>query len=246
MIMPLRDHFGPPVIEQHAWDELHGQWPAMMVQQLARVLPNHYTAAPRVHLGGAVEIDIATYERHNGEPRPEQHQDNGNTATATWTATEPTLRVETDWPDVDEYEVRVYDLARGRRLVAAVELVSPSNKDRPDTRRSFVAKCAALLQQQVSVAIVDVVTSRDFSLYAELLNFLGRADSSLTSPPKKIYAVTCRGTLPRNRWLLEAWHRPLSIGQPLPDLPLWLADDLAVTLDLEATYEHTCQVLRIA
>jgi hypothetical protein len=29
--------------------------------------------------------------------------------------------------------------------VAAIELVSPDNKDRADTRQAFVAKCAAYL-----------------------------------------------------------------------------------------------------
>src|SRR4051812_25337281 len=71
------------------------------------------------------------------------------------------LVVETEVPDTDEYEIRVYDTKRGRCLVAAVEIVSPANKDRPEHRRIFVAKCAALLQQRVSVAIVDLVTVRD-------------------------------------------------------------------------------------
>jgi hypothetical protein len=34
--------------------------------------------------------------------------------------------------------------------------------------------------------------------------------------------------------------------QPLPCLPLWLTEDLAVPLDLEASYEQTCRDLRIA
>jgi hypothetical protein len=244
--MPLRDHFRPPVNQRHAWDELHGLWPATMVYQLAEQLPPDYTAAPRIHLGGAVEIDVGAYEQHHGSETAWSQTENGGAATATWLAVEPTLRVETDLPDVDEYEVRIYDSARERRLVAAVELVSPSNKDRPETRRAFVAKCAALLQQNVSVAIVDVVTVRDFNLYAELLAFLGNTDPSVAMPPMALYAVECRGSIPRNRWLFEAWHRPLTIGQPLPPLPLWLADDLAVTLDLETTYEKTCKVLRIA
>jgi hypothetical protein len=243
--MPLRDHFRPPVNLRHAWDELHGQWPAMMVLQLARCLPPDYTTALRVHLGGAVEIDVAACEQRESQPAAESSRENGETATATWTATLPTLRIEADLPDVDEYEVRVYDVSRDRRLVAAVELVSPSNKDRPETRRAFVAKCAALLQQRVAVAIVDAVTTRDFHLYAELLTFLGRADASVADPPSPLYAIACRATLPRQRWLFEAWRHPLAIGQPLPALPLWLADDLAVTLDLEATYEESCQVLRI-
>jgi hypothetical protein len=244
--MPLRDHFRAPLNLRHAWDELHGQWPAMMVVQLAGQLSPQYIVAPHVHLGGAVEIDVGTYEPAATQYGKEHRNENGETATAAWTATEPTLRVETDLPDVDEYEVRVYDVSRDRRLVAAVELVSPSNKDRPETRRAFVAKCAALLQHRVSVAIVDLVTTRDFNLYAELLAFLESRDSSLASPPSNIYAVASRGRMPRQRWLLEGWHRRLSIGEPLPPLPLWLADDLAVTLDLESTYEETCRVLRIA
>jgi hypothetical protein len=45
---------------------------------------------------------------------------------------------------------------------------------------------------------------------------------------------------------LETWAYPLSVGQPLPTLPLWLSEELAVSLDLEASYEETCRVLRIA
>jgi hypothetical protein len=35
------------------------------------------------------------------------------------------------------------------------------------------------------------------------------------------------------------------VGQALPTLPLWLDDNLAVSLDLEASYEETCRALRI-
>ncbi|WP_261343941.1 hypothetical protein [Tautonia marina] len=41
----------------------------------------------------------------------------------------------TEPPSPNEYAVLVYDTRSGRRLVAAVELVSPSNKDRPEHRR---------------------------------------------------------------------------------------------------------------
>jgi hypothetical protein len=243
--MPLRDHFHPPVSLRHTWDELHGQWPAMIVLQLAPQLPANYAAAPQIHLGGAVEIDVATYEQvGNGDAVTANG--NGGVATAQWTATEPTLRVEAELPEMDEYEVRVYDTERGRTLVAAIELVSPSNKDRPETRQAFVTKCAALLRQKVSITIVDLVTSREANLYAQLLEFIGQKDKSVSVPPSAIYAAACRWTLPQKKWLFEAWHRSLSVGQPLPTLPVWLADDLAITLNLEASYEATCHVLRIA
>ena len=245
--MPLRDHFRPPLANQHSWDELHGQWPAMMVLSLGPLLPPQFKAAPHVHLGSGVEIDVGAFQRQS-ESSEWTANGNGNSeqSTALWIATEPTLSVETEIPDTDEYEVRVYDESRGRTLVATVELVSPANKDRPETRSAFVTKCVALLQRHVSVTIIDVVTSRDCNLYAELLEFLGKSDASVSVPPSSIYAVACRGFLPRGRWTFQAWHRPLSIGQPLPTLPLWIADDLAVSLDLETTYEQTCRAVRIA
>jgi len=45
---------------------------------------------------------------------------------------------------------------------------------------------------------------------------------------------------------LETWAYALAVGQPLPTLPLWLVDNLAVPLDLEASYEETCRILCIS
>jgi len=153
--------------------------------------------------------------------------------------------VATDLLEQDEYEVRVYDARRGRRLVAAVEIVSPANKDRPEHRRAFVAKCAALLQKLVSVTIIDLVTTRNFNLYGELLELIGTTDPSLGTQPPPLYAVASRGTKRGDGWLLETWAHPLAVGQPLPTLPLWLADNLSVPLELEPCYEETCRILRI-
>ncbi len=58
----------------------------------------------------------------------------------------------------------VYDTTDERWLVAAVEIVSPANKDRPANRRLFLAKCAALLARQVCVSIVDLVTTRQLAM----------------------------------------------------------------------------------
>src|SRR6516225_1049993 len=58
---------------------------------------------------------------------------------------------------MDTFEVQVRDAAQ-RRLVAAVELVSPANKGRPAHRRDFAIKCASYLRQHISVIVVDVVT----------------------------------------------------------------------------------------
>jgi hypothetical protein len=141
----------------------------MIVQMLARKLPRRYVAGPRVHSGAFLEGDEATDANDGADST-------SPVAIVVWEPPERALSIATDLPAQDEYEVRVYDSRRGRRLVAAVEIVSPANKDRPEHRRAFVAKCAALLQQRVSVTIVDLVTARNFNLYAELLETIGAAD----------------------------------------------------------------------
>ena len=249
--MPLRDHFRPPLDRKRTWDEVHGCWPAITVQLLNRKLPRRYVAAPQVHLGALAQIDISTFEQDDDDNGGLLSSNgNGGVATAVWAPARPTLAVETDLPAQDEYEVRVYDTKHGRRLVAAIELVSPANKDRPEHRRAFVGKCASLLQNQVSVMIVDVVTVRANNLYGDLLDFIGQADPALGTEPPAIYAVACRATKrefkPGASWEFEAWLQTLQLGQPLPTLPLWLADNFSVPLDLEESYEETCKALRIA
>jgi hypothetical protein len=217
-------------------------WPAVIVQQLRKRLPHGYVAAPTVHLGSQIEVDVATFENDDAA-RLQNPEGAGGVATALWAPPEPTVAVETEVPDYDEYAVRVYDAERGRQLVAAVELVSPGNKDRPEKRNAFVGKCAALLQKGVAVSIVDVVAERKCNLYAELLQFLGQADPTLGDPVPHLYAVSCRWRAQNKRLMLQTWSYPLAVGEPLPTLPLWLTGTFAVPLDLEQSYEQACNDL---
>src|SRR5437868_3489792 len=118
--MPLRDPFGPPLDQIASREELHGQWPTVIVQQLRKQLPPGYVAGPRVHSGSQIEIDVGTYEKDDF-PLAGASGGNGRVATAIWAPPLPSMAVETALPDFDEYEVRIYDAARGRRLVAAIE-----------------------------------------------------------------------------------------------------------------------------
>jgi hypothetical protein len=237
--MPLRDHFRPPTTKSGSWESLHGMWPAVFVQQLRKQLPLGFVSAPRVHLGPYFEIDIAAFEKDDSPPR------RAGGGTATLAAPKPTWAVETDVPEEYEYEVRIYNAEEERQLVATIEIVSPANKDRPDNRRAFVGKCAALLRKGVAVSIVDVVTPRLANLHAEVMAFIGHPDPTLGPEPPAIYASSCRWT-PNpegTRATLQAWSQPLAVGQPLPALPLWLADDVSVLFDLEGSYEKACEDL---
>lgn len=244
--MPLRDHFRPPLDDITSWEGFHGGWPMVIVQQLRTQLPDGFVAEPRVHAGAPVEVDVAAYERGAAAPALGTADESGGVATAVWAPAQPSLAIETTLPDYDEYEVRIYDTKRGRRLVAAIEIVSPANKDRPEHRNAFIGKCAGLLQKGVAVSIVDLVTVRHFNLYAEVLTFVGHRDPTLSDPPPGTYAASCRWVKRERRTILEAWSNVLAVGQPLPTLPLWLTADRAVPLDLEASYERACHDLWIA
>ena len=154
--------------------------------------------------------------------------------------------MEADLSEQDVYEVQIYDTERGRRLVAAIEIVSPSNKDRPETREAFIGKVASLLHNDICVSIVDLVTVRQANLYAEVLRLLGHRDPVLTPTPPHLYAVTLRGRKPPKRQpMLDAWFYPMAVGEQLPTLPIWLTTELRVMLPLETSYEETCAVLGI-
>ena len=240
--MPLRDHFRPPLADFASWEELHGAWPGTIAFRLNDILPSEYRSGVRVHVGTAIEIDVAAFE--DNEAREGRTNGSGDSTKVAWAPARPTLLLDTDVPTPPEYEVRVYDERHGRRLVAAVEIVSPGNKDRPESRDAFVSKCHALLLQDVCVAIVDPVTDRPANLYAELAERIGAAPPAVAASP--IYAVSCRGIKARDRWRVEEWEHELKVGSPLPTLPLWLSDRLSVPLELEASYEETCRGLRIA
>ncbi len=128
--------------------------------------------------------------------------------------------MDAEFPEQYAYEVLVFDLEHDRRLVAAVEIVSPANMDRPESRQLFVAKCFNLLRQDVCLSIVDLVTIRQFNLFTELLALLSRSDPAFGAPPPPIYAVTCRKRQVGRQTKLETSPFPLAVGHPLPSLPV--------------------------
>jgi hypothetical protein len=242
--MTLRDHFRPPLGDQRHWEGFHSLWTSLTVVQLSRRLPKPYFAEPQVHLGVQVEVDVATFEPD--PPDSGVEEDGNGVATAVWAPPRPAQTCAVDLPAQDVFEVRVYNERRGCRLVAAVEFVSPSNKDRPENRRAFVTKCAAYLQQMVSLVVVDIVTERHNNLHVELMELL-RPEEPLAWPDDaSLYAVAYRSTKENGSWRLDLWPEVLRLGATLPTLPLWLASNLAVPVELEATYEETCRVLRIS
>jgi hypothetical protein len=243
--MPLRDHFRPPWSDENPWEGFHSAWVNTLVRHLnGQLLPPHFRAFPQVHLGPYVETDVATFERLAGAgASPSPAGAAPEEATELWSPPAAVQTLDVEWPGQEVFEVRVGDARRGMRLVAAIELVSPGNKDRPEERHAFAAKCAAYLREQVGVVVVDIVTTRHANLHAELLELLAAPLNGSSFPG--LYCVSYRNRNGGPRASLDLWPFPLAVGSPLPEaIPLWIGAR-TVPVDLERSYQETCQVLRI-
>jgi hypothetical protein len=242
--MPLLDHFHAPLYPRRRWEAFYSSWANAIADALnADLLPADYFAEPETHATGRVEIDVATFETSGEEVAA------GNLATATlptrvWSAPPATLSMPGVFPGA--FRVRVFRNEGGAILVGAIELASPSNKDRAEERRAFATKCANYLYEGVSLIILDVVSNRHANLHNEMVDLMrceprfhfGREDS--------LYAVGYRPVRRDSAEVVDMWPTELFLGRPLPTLPLYLRGDVCVPIELEATYNEASRRLRLA
>jgi hypothetical protein len=233
--MPLLDHFHPPLSNTRHWESFHARWAAAIADALNEdLLPPGYFAEEQVHVGSRVEIDVATFDR--AASTASGAATGGGTATLSkraWSPAAPPLEMPAVFPD--SVEVLVYSGEAGPTLVAAVELISPGNKDRAESRRAFAAKCAGYLQQGIGLVVVDTVTNRQGNLHNELVRLTGAGDEFLIAPDP-LYAVAYRPARREESDRIQLWPAALAVGGALPVMPLALDKGVFVPLDLEASY----------
>jgi hypothetical protein len=229
--MPLLDHFHEPLDPRADWQSFHNRWANAIADTLDSILPRRYFARVQINLGRYIEADVAEFEQ---SVEVETNGSAGGIAVQAYAP--PAVGIVLPAAFLDELEVEVRDSERGARLVAAIELVSPANKDREDHRRAFTIKCAAYLQRGIGLIVVDTVTSRHFNLHNELVQLLGAGSGALMPEPALVYAVAYRPVRRSEQNEIDAWPTPLAIGHPLPTLPLALRGNGCIPLDLEAAY----------
>jgi hypothetical protein len=232
--MPLLDHFHPPLLDRRHWEGVYGWWAVALADMLNEKLPAEYFAELQVTLSTRIEVDVATFNEgdRSGGSRP----DGAATAVQTevWAPPTPVAVMPAVFPD--DFEVQVFSSVASPVLVAAIELISPGNKDRDETRRAFAAKCAAYLQRGIGLMVVDIVTTRHANLHDDLMALLGHTDGFTFPTPTPLYATAYRPARRQERNEIDLWREPLALGQPLPTLPLAVRGLGCLPIDLDGTY----------
>jgi len=241
--VPLLDHFHGSLSEQRHWQSFLAAWCCYLADDLNRLLPERYFAEEYPHAGVVIEMDVSTFEKSTRSAGTEGR----STATfppQVWTPPAATFTIPAVF--ADDFEVRVFSTEGGSALVAAIELVSPRNKDRVEARRAFAIKCASYLHQGISLIVVDIVTTRRANLHAEIMELLNLTQTPHFPPDATLYAVAYQPLRRKGREEIDLWPVPLAIDATLPILPLALTPELYMPVDLEATYMDARRRRRLA
>lgn len=241
--MPLFDHFRSPLSERRPWESFQTTWASCIADLLNEDgLPEGYIALEHVRAGAPIEIDVGTFS----SDIPSEGDASSATSTlptTVWTPAAPPLQLPATFPPTCTVEIRSNE--GGRTLVAAIELVSPANKDRHVTKRTFDSMYATYLSKGIGLVVVDVVTTRLGNLHNELVDWLGWPTPDALFDAEPPYSVAYRPMHSDDEDRIETWTFPLALGDDLPTAPLSLGAELCLPLDLEASYSETCRRRRI-
>jgi hypothetical protein len=227
--MPLHDWS-----DDRGWDSVHLLWLGQLLDWVQPRLPPGF----RAYLGSVPALTIDT---PNGRP---------DLSVRNWSegATQPTSpggEPAGTSPDLEAVATFSLDPQRAvhvdfhGRLIAAVELTSPRNKDRPAARARYLGRYVGYLRQGVHLMLIDVLPRpAGFSFADAIAADLGFAQPSYPPPCAVSYRV---GEPVPGGTLLAFWGRALHVGQPLPSIPLALDLRQEVSIDLEQTYQQAAR-----
>ena len=228
--MPLHDWTRVPSWLLH---DFHQSWSIRIKDALnSGLLPKGYSALVEQRTPN-FEPDVLAVERR-GRKTPDDDDGSGGTATLA----PPTMRF-VHRSTQGAYAAKANRIVVRRRLgriVAVIEIASPGNKSSRQALREFVEKSLEFLKAGVHVLIVDVFppTRRDpqgihQAIWEQLEDVeftpLAGKDRTLVS-----YEVGTEWT---------AHVTPIGLGDDLPDMPLYIAEDWPIATPLESTYRTT-------
>lgn len=126
------------------------------------------------------------------------------------------------------------------KVVSVVELVSPGNKNSRHALRSFVEKSVELLYDNINLLVIDPLppSLRDpQGIHKAIWDEI--SDEPFELPDDRKLTLVAYQTSP----VKTAYVEPFTVGQPIPDMPLFLHNEYYVNVPLEASYLDTWHVL---
>ena len=225
--MPLHDWSN-----DRGWDSVHLLWLNQLLDWVQPRLP----AGFRAYLGAVPALTIDTPVARPDVSVREWPADSERGTGGAAPAAAPDEEAVASFV-LDEQRAVHID-ARGR-LIAAIELTSPRNKDRPAARARYLGRYIGYLRQGVHLLLIDVLPRpAGFSFADALAQDLGYAQPPTPTPCAVSYRV---GESLPDGTLLASWRRPLEVGRPLPVIPLALDLAESVPVDLEQTYQQAAR-----
>jgi hypothetical protein len=225
--MPLHDW-----TDDRGWDSVHQLWINALLFWLQDRLPVGY----RAYLGSAPGLTIAT---ESGRP---------DLAVRAWQPVQQGSSDELAVPEPDFQAVGLLHpdppaavhVFRGGQLVAAIEVVSPRNKDRPSARDFYRNRFLGYLWSGVHLMLVDVHRQPLGLSFVEAIAAEMQCQLPVGLPPH-VVSFNVGGVTPEGGQFLDGWYRPLAVGEGLPTLPLALSHESSLSIDLEETYSEAAR-----
>jgi hypothetical protein len=122
------------------------------------------------------------------------------------------------------------------RLVAVIEIISPGNKASRNEVRAFVENAAKLIAEGVHLLVIDLFPpgERDpQGIHKAIWDEFHEAEFELSADKPLTFAAYEAG--PPHAAYVEL----VAVGDPLPEMPLFLKPPFHVRAPLEATYRTT-------
>lgn len=228
--MPLHDWSRVPAGLFH---HFHQDWSIELARTLNRGrLPKGVVALVE-QKAGPRESDVLAIEARQRQ-RPLTSEANGGVATMSPPQTQIVRRTTKDF--YADRANRIVVRHHLGRMIAVMEIVSPGNKDSRFALRQFVEKTVDFLRSGVHVLVIDLLrpTLRDpAGIHKLIWDEIEEEDFSL--PPGKDRVLVSYETGSDRAAFIEL----VGVGDPLPEMPLFLTTDLHVQVPLEAAYQAT-------
>ena len=128
------------------------------------------------------------------------------------------------------------------RIVAIIEVISPGNKSSQKRLESFVRKTCTLLQQEIHVLILDLHRPTRFTpegIHGAIWRDMEGGDyRQPTDKPLTLVSYEADEILG-----VTAYIEPIAVGDPLPEMPLYVSLDGYVSVPLQETYDRAFAAL---